>query len=496
MSAQEPVSSPSNQYQPQSNVVPPVQQPVAAGQETVLPDVPMGKSQSEPTGTTYATPQKPSRKFPKAAIIGLVLVVLLVLVGALVTVVLPRLGSVVPQGNVELTWWGLWENETLVQPLIDEYKELHPNVTIKYIHQDKQDYRERLVNEFAKGEDGTAPDIFRFHNTWVPMFINELDKLPSEVMSAEEFSQTFYPVATSDLTTGSGLAGIPLMYDGLALFINTEIFTTYGKIPPRTWTEFSETAKELTIVDESGVIRQSGAALGEAENVDHWPEILGLLMLQNGANPANPSSDAGLQALRYFRRFRDEGIWDKTLPNSTLAFATGRLAMYIGPSWRAFEIREQNPNIAFQVLSVPQLPKDDPSEVDITYATYWVEGVWAKSKYTKQSWEFLKFLSSKESLQKLYDNATSQRGFGELYPRQDMKGLLEANPSVSGFIDLAPTAKSWYFASRTFDGPTGINTLVTEAYVDAVNSGSFALTAKNIVDVLVQYRLVAAPSTK
>src|SRR3972149_6732079 len=112
--------------------------------------------------------------------------------------------------------------------------------------QSHQDYRERLTNSLAKGE---GPDIFRFHNSWVPMFRKELDYLPPSVMSPSEYSQTFYPVVTSGLTSGTGMVGIPLEYDGLVLYINQDIFDQNAKSPPTTWDDLRQTAISLTKKD-------------------------------------------------------------------------------------------------------------------------------------------------------------------------------------------------------------------------------------------------------
>ena len=143
----------------------------------------------------------------------------------------------------EIVWWGLWEDESTISPLIAEYEAKNPKVKVKYIEQSKQDYRERLTNALAKG---TGPDIFTFHNSWVPMFKNYLDPIPATIMTPSEFSQVFYPVMASDLTGGTGILGIPLGYDALALFINTDIFASYGKVPPATWDDLRSLAIELT----------------------------------------------------------------------------------------------------------------------------------------------------------------------------------------------------------------------------------------------------------
>lgn len=467
-------------------------------QQPSISNVPLGDGAVD---ASIQTPPSPKRGLPKILII-IPILIFLALIGFLVFRLVSGSG-ILPKGQVDLTWWGLWEDESVIVPLIEEYQSQNPNVRVTYVNQSKQDYRERLLNALAQNK---GPDIFRIHNTWTPMFRNELALLPEDIMSASEFNSVFYSVASRDLTSGSGVSGIPLMYDGLGLFINEEIFNTYGKTPPKTWDEFREIAFDLTIKDEGGIIKQAGAALGRTENVDHWPEILSLMMIQNGANMASLNDEPAFGAVSYFTLFSGRsGVWDETLPTSTIAFAGGKLAMYFGPSWRAFEILEQNPNLNFRVVPVPQLPKLDPSEPDVTLATYWFEAVWDKSPNKREAWNFLKFVSSRESLEKLYANSAKLRAFGEPYPRIDMRDLLVGDPYVSGIVSLAQSARSSYFSSRTFDGPTGINSQLIKYLEDAINAinqgrggdiGPIMQTATTgIQQVLATYGLIAPPAT-
>lgn len=444
--------------------------------------------------STPETPPPPKKGFPKIALI-LVVVSGLVVVGFLLfKFVLPLIRG---EQEVTLTWWGLWEDQTIVAPLITEYEGTHPKVKITYVKQSHQDYRERLTSALATE---TGPDIFRFHNTWVPMFKNELDKMPASVMTAAEYAEIYYPVVSSDLASGTGLVGIPLGYDALTMYINEDIFASAGKALPTTWDDLRQTAIELTIKDDRGIITQAGVSLGKTENVDHWPEILALMMLQNGANLSKPTNKLAEDALVFYTVFASvDGVWDETLPPSTVAFAGGKVAIYFGPSWRAFEIKQQNPDLNFRTYSLPQLPKASSSQSDVSYATYWVEGVWTRSQEKEAAWEFLKFLSSRSSLEKMYQNAAQTRTFGEPYPRTEMQELLVTDPIVGSIISQAPDAQSWFLQSRTFDGPTGINSQINKYYEDAinaVNSGvradrALETVASGVSQILSQYGLVS-----
>jgi multiple sugar transport system substrate-binding protein len=407
----------------------------------------------------------PKKEFPRKLILiagGILLLIILLILAF--TLFRPK-GS---EQAGEIVWWGLWEDNSAIQPLIDEYQAKNPKINIKYVRQSKEDYRERLTNSLAKGQ---GPDIFRFHNSWASMFTKELDKMPASVYSASDFAQKFYPVMVSDLTYGASIVGLPLMYDGITLYINEEIFEKSGKSVPSTWNELRQIARELTIKDERNTITQAGVALGRTENVDHWPEILGLMMLQNGVDLTKPTGKLAEDALEFFTLFsKDDGVWDTTLPSSTVAFAAGKTAMYFGPSWRAFEIRQQNPNLKFKTVPLPQLPKTEANEIDVTYASYWAEGVWTRSTKKAAAWDFLKFLSQKESLEKLYNNSSKQRMFGEIYPMTDMESLLSTHPIAGSVVNQAKYAQSWYLQSRTWDGPTGINTQINKYFEDAINA--------------------------
>jgi len=473
------VINPTNQPQNKNTIY---SQPPVVGQ------TPPGQ---KPTLSKAVIPPSPKRKLPKIFLI-LGIIIVLGIIGYFVKDLIPSLKK---ERGATITWWGLWEDESVVKSLITEYQSKNPGVTINYVRQAQQDYRERLTNSLAKGQ---GPDIFRFHNTWVPMFNNELDNVPSSVMSAAEYAQTYFPVIASDTASGTGLVGIPLGYDALTLFINEDIFASEGVNPPATWNELRDLAKRLTKV-ENGVISRAGVALGRTENVDHWPEILGLMLIQNGVSLVNPTGDKAEDALLFYTLFANtDKVWDATLPPSTMAFASGNLAMYFGPSWRAFDFKAKNPNLKFKTVALPQLPKDNPNEPDVAYATYWIEGVWTRSANKKQAWDFLKFISGKSSLEKMYQTAASSRGFGEAYPRRDMADLLTDHPILGSIIKLAPDAQSWFLASRTWDGPTGINSQINKYFEDAINAVNSGKSAKSaletaasgVTQVLSQYKLI------
>lgn len=367
---------------------------------------------------------------------------------------------------ITLTYWGLTDEISTISPIINKYQSENPNVKIKYVKQSNKDYRERLLNSLAKG---SGPDIFRFHNTWVPMLSNNLSELPVTLFDTETYEKTFYSTVIADLKRNTNLVGIPLQIDGLAMYINEEIFTQDQKLIPNTWDELRRVAVELTQIDDEGRIVRAGVALGRTDNVDHWQDLLSLMMLQNGADPSNPNNQLGQDALLFFTIFsQKDRVWDDTMPSSTQAFSAGKLAIYFGPSWRAREFRLANPNLKFKVVPMPQLPKSVVTQPNVNIANYWAEGVWDKSKAQEEAWKFLKYMSTQEVLKTRYQFMNVAGLSGEAFPRQDMASLLIDDPYLGAYVRQANSYKSWFMVSETNDGQTGLNTRLSEVYARAV----------------------------
>jgi multiple sugar transport system substrate-binding protein len=368
--------------------------------------------------------------------------------------------QVVPGTSTKITYWGLWEPSSVLTEVFKEYEQANPGVTIEYVQQSYKDYRERLQTAVA---GGTGPDVFRFHASWTPMLKNELAPVPASVFSVNEYKETFYPVALQQLQVNNQIVGVPLMYDGLALYYNKSIFQTAGAKPPTTWAELRTLAQQLT-VRSGDQIQRGGLAIGNASNVEHYPEILGLLMLQNGAELDNPTSNEAKDALTFYTNFiRQDKVWDSRLPNSTVAFARGEAAMMFAPSWRAHEIKALNPNLDFAIVQVPRL-----ASTQLTWATYWAEGVNSKGKNKDASWKLIKYMASKDVQQRLYAEQSKVRSFGEIYSRKDLANQTTNDPYVAAYLSDAPTAQGWYLNSFTHDN--GINDQMIKYYTDAINT--------------------------
>lgn len=444
--------------------------------ETSPPSAPV-ITETAPEITSARSTLVPPKKSFIPYIIGIIAIPLLALL--IFKFILPyfKKGS---SKAMTITYWGLWENPSVLQGIIADFESKNPNIKINYKENSKIDYRTRLAGRILKDpETEEVPDIFRIHSSWLPMFKDNISPVPLATLTALNFEQDFYDVYKKDLKMGNSYYAIPLMYDGLVLFYNKDLIQKGGVELPKTWWDLKTSASKLTVRDQNGNIEIAGVAMGLTDNVDHWSDILGLLLKQNGADILKSKKTAEdnqriKDVLSYYINFYsdEDRPWDETQPSSTDLFASGKLAFYIAPSWRVFNLDEKNPNLPFEITSIPQLPILDTGNLtNIHWATYWVEAVNSKSKHQAEAWKFLEFLASKESLQKMYTAASDTRRFGEIYPRKSLGDTLINEPKLKPFIDSANSnfTESGYLASRTFDGG-GINSDFNKYFGDAINS--------------------------
>ncbi|MBI4036498.1 extracellular solute-binding protein [Candidatus Daviesbacteria bacterium] len=352
----------------------------------------------------------------------------------------PSFQQTPPTGPVSLTYWGL-KDENIIKPQVVEFESQNPNIKINYVHQSTINYRTRVQTQIRSG---VGPDIFQFHNSWLAMFESDLAPAPKDIWTMEEYKKDFLPIAADSFSKNDNIFAAPDQIDGLALFINEDILQAVGEKVPKNWREFIESAVKVTVQDETGKIQTAGAALGTTSNVDYWSDILGLLLMQQpGVNLASPQSPAVAEVLRFYISFVIDPrrkTWDVNMPSSSETFAQGRLAFYFGPAWRTGQFK-QNPNLKFKVVPVPQL-----SERQVAWASFWGEAVSGTSKYQKQAWQFIKFLTAKEI---------------------EIRKQMAADSLLNAYISQGSYYKFWYLSSNTFDN--GINDEMITVWKEGVD---------------------------
>jgi len=416
---------------------------------------------------------------------------------------------------IELTWWGVFEDQADLNEIINDYKIIHPNISITYRKLREEEFETELLEALAEDR---GPDIFSIHNTWVEKYISKIEPLPDKTTMAYEITQkslgvkqetiievrdnvsitptqlknTFIDVIASDVVKNNKIYGLPLSMDTLVLFYNRDLLNNAGiPLPPTSWQAVQESVKQLTFQDQSGNLIQSGVALGRGKNIENSPDILSLLMMQNGAEmtvgkavafgaipPDFPDKNynPGPEAIRFYTDFasptKEVYTWNEKFPNSIDAFAAGQVAMMFGYNHHIpyLEAKRQG-KLNYGIAKIPQIE----GRPEINFANYWVNTVSKKSKNQNAAWDFIQFATKKTEAKKYLEKTSRPTALRSLIEEQ------LANDALNIFADQLLTATSWYKGNNSKAAKEALIEMI-----ESINEGSDVKEAIEISSLKIQ----------
>lgn len=378
---------------------------------------------------------------------------------------------------ITITYWDFYERET-IQPILSKFESDNPTIKISYIPQTLLNYRARAQNQIQSFQ---GPDVVKLHNSWVSLFYKDLFPASPKLVSLAEFNDSFYPIAADSLTKDNKVYALPTELDGIVMYYNVDILKGVNAQAPKSWKELVDTAILVTVKDQEGVIQTAGAALGSTNNIDYWPEIIGLLFFQQPqANLKNPGNQAGVEVLKFYTQFIiDPKIksWDVTLPRDTRMFIDGKLAFYFAPASQVDVITKANSSLNFQTAPVPQL-----RDKSFAWGSFYALAVSAKSPHLDEAWKLVKYLTSAEVQTFLVVSRP--------YSQKSLGSSITQDSTLAAFVKQGSYYSWWYLNSRTQD--QGINDEMVALYKMAVDNtlqGSNPQTALQNITSLVQTTL-------
>ena len=371
-----------------------------------------------------------------------------------------------PGVPVSLNMWGLWETPDIMDVIIKNYQTKENLVTVNYEDRSINNPNGYKDSIFTRIKQGDLPDIVMIHNSWVPFIKDYLEPAPSDVIAVADYSQRFYPVATESSVVDGKVYAVPAHYDGLVLVYNKDHFDEIDQVsPPTAWEEFRRVALALTVrTDKEGLVR-AGAAIGAANNIDFFSDIVGLMFAQAGVSvPSGIDSRAAQDALSFYTLFlKSDGVWSESFPEASKAFSAGKVSMIFVPTWNLLDIVRANPGMNIGVAPVPQAIAEKP----VSWGSFWMYAVPKSSSNSKAAWKFINFVSQDDQQLALFNEASKYRPYGAPFSSVNLSsqaGQSASSQYIKPVLNTAPFAKSNIFAGRS-----GNNTEV-EALKTAVNA--------------------------
>lgn len=356
-------------------------------------------------------------------------------------------------GRITLNFWKPFEDSQNLEPLIQAYRQKRPNVEIIFSKKNGETYAQDLLSALASG---AGPDIFSIHNSWLSEYIDLTAPAPDKVFKLKEYKAAFVDTVVRDFTKDEKIYGTAMSVDSLGLYYNKDLLGTAGiATPPKTWSELATQSQKIKKSDNKGYFVRSGVAIGLNKNVNRAVDILYLMMLQKGVVPFSEDGtqpafaqsaekngknfNPGVEALDFYTSFAlpssDNYNWNARSDYSVDAFANGRAAFLYSYSYMRETILAKNPNLNFDVALVPQPDLDEPA---VNFANYWGEVVAKQSKNQAAAWEFLKFITNKENLDKYYAQNKQPSS------RNDLIELQAQDSEIGAFATANLTAKPFF----------------------------------------------------
>jgi multiple sugar transport system substrate-binding protein len=215
----------------------------------------------------------------------------------------------------------------------------------------------------------------------------------------------YYDGPLASCSLNGKLYGVPFGSNCIALFYNKDILAAAGRSVPATWDELRVTAKALT------ANRVSGIAFSSLQNEEGTFNFLPWLW-STGTDSFQINNPQGIKALTFVGDLVNDGSMPREAINWTQMdvknqFVSGNIAMMINGLWQVPTMREEAPNLNWDVAVIPR---------DARFATGMGGENWAviNNENTAASLEFIKWITSPDVVKSYVDR------FGYIAPRKDV----------------------------------------------------------------------------
>lgn len=424
-------------------------------------------------------------KFTQRQILIIAGVALVVLIGGVIFFL-----SIRPNGGANsaltLTIWGT-DSQQAMNDVIQGYTGpgSGTQAQIKYTQIDPAQYQSKLLSALAAG---TGPDIFEIPNRDLSQWGNVATPIPTSLAST--FNQVtlqndFPDIVSQDFVSNGYIYALPLSIDTMAMIYNKDLFNTADiATVPTTWEGLAADIPALRQVNAQGQLTQAALALGGSEaSISNAPDIVFLLMMQNGAqmtsadgssvtfaSGATGGDTSGLNAFNYYLQFANatsqDYTWNDGMGNALASFAQGKTAVIFDYSSALAQIKAQAPFLNYGVAPMPQPAS---SSVAVNYAKYNGFAVSRSSTNILGAWTFIINLTTSAADENIYTKDTGAP--------PALRSAIAADatvPVTSVFAGQELTARSWHEAnSEQYDA------LMNTAIQNVLNGAADSTAALN-----------------
>ncbi len=308
--------------------------------------------------------------------------------------------------KIVIKFWGMGVEGEAVSRLIPEFERQNPTIKVEVQMIPWTAAQEKLISAYASDN---LPDIFQLGNTWIPQFValDAIQNLNPKVKFSKNISSLNYFKGIWETNLiGKAVYGIPWYIDTRVLFYRKDILKKAGyDKPPQNWTELIDVSKKIKTLYKN----EDKYAIYLPTN--DW-SIFVIFGLQAGASLLKDNNSYGNFSSRKFKRafsYLMKFYYNKLAPvgfsevnNVYQAMAQGYFAMYISGPWNVKEMKEWMKGKLKNEWMTSPLPAPDSAGIGLSLPGGSSLVINKKTKYSKESWKFVEFLSSPKMQLEIY----------------------------------------------------------------------------------------------
>jgi multiple sugar transport system substrate-binding protein len=279
-----------------------------------------------------------------------------------------------------------------------QFEKIHPNITIQFQNVPSDSSTQKLTTQIA---GGNPPDAAFMDSSAIGDFAPR-----SVLVNLDGYIAGSNVIVPSDYVPGfkaaasykGSMFALPFEGETTSLFYRTDLFQKAGiSSPPTTWAELKADAAKLT--DPAN--KTYGWFATAPEAAYYWYPFLwqagGKQLTDDGQHVAFDSPQ-GQQAANFYvslAKYAPPDFLNDDSWNGRVAFATGKVAMYMAGQWFGGDMKSEFPQIngKWAVAPLPEGPQGCATSIagdDL--------GIFAASKNQDAAWMWIEYLSTKKHL--------------------------------------------------------------------------------------------------
>jgi multiple sugar transport system substrate-binding protein len=341
-----------------------------------------------------------------------------------------------PTSPVTVTFSSWVGSDPTMKKMAADFHKLHPNITIQFQNVSADNASQKLTTQLA---GGNPPDVAYIDASNTSDFASRqaLVNLDDYISRSSIVKPDDYVDAFKTFVTYNGhLWGLPIDGESTGLFYRTDLFAAAGiDSPPKTWDEFQADAAKLT----DPAKKQYGYEVFAPEAAYYWYPWLyqagGDLLSADGKDVVFDSPAAQKAAAFYVNlaKYSPPDYLNSNSYDGRVAFAQGKVAMYMAGSWLAGTLHSEDPQIDNKWSTAP-LPSG-PAGCKTTIAGDSLVEL-AASKHPDAAWLWIEYLEKPSNLALWTYKSPNGTELPPLKSLLASPDLAKTKPVLKGFAQL------------------------------------------------------------